>query len=60
MAVNPPLNPYLMTCLVPYFDDPATADILVTAGDTRIYAHKILLSAQSAMFKAMFQVSKPR
>lgn len=55
MAVNPPLNPCLTTCLIPYLDDSATADILVTAGSTRIHAHKMLLSAQSALFKAMFQ-----
>ena len=39
------------------FGDPASSDIILTTGDTRIYAHKAVLVAQSALFRVMFQVS---
>ena len=40
----------------PFFDDSSTSDIVVMAGKAKIHAHKIILSAQSSLFKAMFQV----
>ena len=40
----------------PYFDDPSTSDIVVKAGETKVHAHKIVLTAHSAFLKAMFQV----
>ena len=40
----------------PFFDDPSTSDIVVMAGEAKIHAHKIILSAQSTFFKGMFQV----
>ncbi|DBA72901.1 TPA: Galactose oxidase, central domain, variant 2 [Trebouxia sp. C0005] len=39
----------------PFFDDPSTSDIVVMAGEAKIHAHKIILSAQSTFFKGMFQ-----
>ncbi|KAA6422509.1 MAG: hypothetical protein FRX49_07684 [Trebouxia sp. A1-2] len=42
----------------PFFDDPSTSDIVVMAGEAKIHAHKIILSAQSTFFKGMFQVDK--
>lgn len=39
------------------FDDPATSDVVLTAGDTTVHAHKTILAAQSPTFRAMFQVS---
>jgi hypothetical protein len=40
----------------PFFDDSSTSDIVVMAGEAKIHAHKIVLSAHSPLFKAMFQV----
>ncbi len=40
----------------PFFDDASTSDIVVMAGEAEIHAHKIVLSAHSSLFKAMFQV----
>lgn len=39
-----------------FFDDSTTSDIVVMAGEANIHPHKIVLSAQSSLFKAMFQV----
>lgn len=39
------------------FDDPASSDVALTAGDTTVHAHKTVLAAQSPTFRAMFQVS---
>ena len=39
-----------------HFDDASTCDVIVKPGATKIHAHKIVLIAQSAMFRAMFQV----
>ena len=51
-----PEYPSVTECFAPFYDDPETSDILVKAGDKEIHAHKIILSAQSALFRAMFQV----
>ena len=40
----------------PFSDDSSTSDIVVMAEEAKIHAHKIVLSAQSSLFKAMFQV----
>lgn len=45
-----------VSLFAPYFDDPSSSDIVVKAGETRLHAHKIVLTAHSALFKAMFQV----
>ncbi|KAL3161686.1 hypothetical protein ABBQ38_008785 [Trebouxia sp. C0009 RCD-2024] len=37
------------------FDDPITSDVAITAGETTIHAHKLVLAAQSLSFNAMFQ-----
>lgn len=50
-----PEYPSVTKCFAPFYDDPETSDILVKAGDKEIHAHKIILSAQSALFGAMFQ-----
>lgn len=42
-----------------HFNDASTSDITVKTGETKIHAHKIILIAQSAVFKAMFQVKSP-
>lgn len=39
----------------PFFDDASLSDIVVKAGEAKIHAHKIVLSAHSSTFKAMFQ-----
>ncbi|DBA99211.1 TPA: Galactose oxidase, central domain [Trebouxia sp. C0006] len=39
----------------PFFDDSSTSDIVAMAGEAKIHAHKIVLSAHSPLFKAMFQ-----
>ena len=39
-----------------YFNDAATCDVTVIADDIKISAHKVVLVAQSALFRAMFQV----
>ena len=39
------------------FDDPASSDVVLTAGDTTVHAHKTILAAQSPTFRAMFQAS---
>lgn len=46
----------LLRCFASSFDDETTSDIVLKAGETRVHAHKAILSAQSALFKAMFQV----
>lgn len=38
------------------FDDPASSDVAIKAGDTTVHAHKTILAAQSPTFRAMFQV----
>jgi len=40
----------------PFFDNFQTSDIVVKAGEAKIHAHKVVLSAHSSLFKAMFQV----
>lgn len=42
-----------------HFDDASTCDITVRAGEVKFCAHKIVLIAQSALFRAMFQVREP-
>lgn len=49
-------NTSLRTSFNCYFDDPVTGDVVLKAGDTSLHAHKIVLAAQSTLFKAMFQV----
>lgn len=41
-----------------HFNDASTCDITVKAGAIKIHAHKIVLIAQSALFRAMFQYRK--
>ena len=50
------LNTSLQTSFVSFLDDPVTADVILKAGNTELHAHRIILAAQSALFKAMFQV----
>ena len=51
------LNTSLLTSLTCCFDDPLTSDVVLKADDTSLHAHKIVLAAQSTLFKAMFQVT---
>ncbi|DBA72898.1 TPA: hypothetical protein ACH3X2_009860 [Trebouxia sp. C0005] len=39
----------------PFFDNCSTSDIVSKAGEATIHAHKIVLSAHSSLFRAMFQ-----
>lgn len=50
------LNTSLQTSFVAFLDDPVTADVILKAGKTKLHAHRIVLAAQSPLFKAMFQV----
>ena len=50
------LNTSLQTCFISFLDDPVTSDVLLKAEKTKLHVHKILLAAQSTLFKAMFQV----
>ena len=50
-------SPSMSAVFVSLFDEAAsTRDIIVKAGEVKIHAHKIVLIAQSALFRAMFQV----
>lgn len=50
------LNTSLLTSFDSFFNDSVTVNIVLKAGDTSLHAHKIVLAAQSTLFKAMFQV----
>jgi len=39
------------------YEDDQMSDVTIKAGDTVIHAHKVVLAAHSASFKAMFQAS---
>lgn len=49
-------SPSMSEVFETHFDDASTCDVTVKGGATKIHAHKIVLIAQSAMFRAMFQV----
>ena len=49
-------GPSVSDVFMSHFDDAATCDITVTAGEVKICAHKIVLIAHSALFRGMFQV----
>lgn len=51
-------SPSMSDVFETHFDDASTCDITVKAGEIKIHAHKIVLIAQSALFRAMFQVKK--
>ena len=40
-----------------HLDDASTSDVIVKAGEVKIHAHKIILIAHLALFRAMFQVN---
>ena len=50
------LNTSLVTSISCGYGELATSDVTVRAGVTTLRAHKMVLAAQSTLFKAMFQV----
>lgn len=49
-------SPCLSDTFQSYFGDASTSDVIVKAGEVKLHCHKIILIAQSALFRAMFQV----
>ncbi|KAL0019763.1 hypothetical protein WJX79_003398 [Trebouxia sp. C0005] len=48
-------SPSISNVFQSHFDDASTSDIIVKAGEVKIHAHKIVLIAHSALFRAIFQ-----
>ena len=43
-------------CYADAYNDPILSDVVLKAGETRIHAHRVVLSSHSPSFKAMFLV----
>ena len=47
-----------LTTFSQHYNDPLLSDVILEADGLQIHVHRVVLAAQSASFKAMFEVGK--